>query len=258
MVKCSGLISGWEGVIIPAKVNAREEAGGLRFGDAAGKKPHGGYESQLREIRMGFSVHHSDHAPGAPASHPALGLDAVRNPTSNSNRLTESVRPMAAQHAAWDEDFGAEQRLAARFVRRSDEPVEPARLSKMAALKTQLAAAALLVVLASAMAVYFLKADGAASLNPAGSAFAAAALQGPFEAPAVQSEPAAKPMKSGGHMSLSPAKDPGGADSWASAVETFRMLSATLPAPERRVAGKPDSKRVLEQLTAWQNLKASH
>lgn len=140
-----------------------------------------------------------------------------------------------------------EAALAARFARRPEAPAQSPRRS----LKPYLAAAAFFIAAAGGSAAYFL--NYSAGLNPAGSAHAApvSSLHETAAALAVRAGPGGAPLTGGGAVQLVHKQGRLGVNSWAAAVETFRLLSGSGSQPAK--AETPDNERLLQQLEAWQN-----
>ena len=175
---------------------------------------------------------------------PLLAL-AAGNP--NSNRPSSAARQVAALLPCAGEDADAEQRLAARFVRRRGEDDRPARSGSAPAIKPYLAAAALIAIAIGLPAAYFAMPAVHAGQNAERARTAAVAIvNGP-----AQGNEAQNTLESIKAEQLAPAQPqfPAGAQNWADTVETFRFLAAGLAAP-RRTEDKEYALRLLERFSS--------
>ncbi len=239
--------AGMEDAIIRAKANMRGHVGSSGLGDTAGSQRGG-----IREHKFGDTFKSNPVLTQNRTGQSAQGSlkKPVAKAASAAGPIASEILSSAVQ-ADEDGDAGASRRLAAKFVRNAGgmHDKAPARTS-MLMLRPYLAGAAFLVILAGGLTGYFLKSGASTGWSPAGSAYAAAALDDPSDAPAIRHEPG-KPAAAG---TASPA--PLRADSWAAAVETFRLLSAGLAAAPQDKAVKPEHEHLLERLAAWRSANA--
>ncbi len=201
------------------------------------------------------------------------GRDALASDLKGAHRrLTDSIQLVAASLQFENEDIVERQRLAERLVRRPDDaPVPPRRLPQHE-FRRYMAAAGLFVLFTGGAAAYLLQPGVVSKWAPEGVAnasaivpltedvldsvderTASAAMDFSVAPPAdaASSEQAAQLAAAGPNRTDS--------DSWASAVETLRMLSAKPVATQQlkgpagnSLAAKNDDS-VLMQLQAWHN-----